>query len=220
MPTRKSKKNEAKRESGVPGGGAGRKDQVGHSGVYPMSGPHPEGEAPMVWPGGWGQGKLGAAGYQNHGESELHIRSVKPELCREIMTKDPVFCQESDTAAVVAKLMKAHNIGALPVVANLRERKLVGIVTDRDLVLRVIAEAYDPASTTVDRIMSSPVAACSPDDPYQKALDLMEQHQVKRIPAVDRRGHVVGMISEADVALRIGEAPKTAEVVSSICRPS
>ena len=82
-----------KRESGRPGGGTGRKDKVGPSGVYRMSGPHPPGAAPLVWPGMWGQGKRGAAGYEDHGESELNVRRVTPEKCRGIMTKDPVFRQ-------------------------------------------------------------------------------------------------------------------------------
>jgi CBS domain-containing protein len=209
-----------KQNSGLPGGGAGRKDKVGPTGIHPMSGPLPPGDMPLVWPGGWGQGKRGAAGYENHGESELHIRRVKPERCRDIMTKDPAFCQASDTAVIAAKLMKIHNIGALPVIGNLRGRKLVGIVTDRDLALKVIAEAHDPNSITVDRIMSRPVVTCSPDDPYQTALDLMARHQVRRIPAVDQSERVVGMISEADVALRVGDAGKTAEVVTSICQPT
>jgi len=67
--------------------------------------------------------------------------------------------------------------------------------------------------------MSRPAVTCSPDDRYQKALDLMERHQVRRIPAVDRLGRVVGMISEADVALRIHDAAKTAEIVASVCQP-
>jgi len=219
MATHKTQKRESKRENARSSAAAGRIDKVGPSGVYPISGPHPPGDAPLVWPGGWGQGERGAVGYEDHGDSELSIKRVKPERCRDIMTKDPVFCQASDGVAVAAMLMKRHNIGALPVIGNLHGRKLVGIVTDRDIAMRVIAEDHDPHATTVDRIMSHPVTSCSPDDPYQKALDLMEQHQVKRIPAVDRLGRVVGMISEADVALRVHDAQKTAEVVSSICQP-
>jgi len=220
MAIRKSEKHNKERESGRPGGGAGRKDKVGPSGVYPMSGPHPPGDAPLVWPGAWGQGKRGAAGYEDHGESELNLRPVKPGKCRDIMTKDPVFCQASDTAMVAAKLMKRHNIGALPVIGNLRGKKLVGIITDRDLAMKVVAETHDPHTITVDQIMSRQVVTCSPDDRYQKALDLMEQHQVKRIPAVDNSGRVVGMISEADVALRVGDPKKTAQVVTSISQPN
>ncbi len=220
MANRKISERRKKRESGRPGGGAGRKDKVGPSGVYPMSGPPPPGDAPVVWPGAWGQGKRGAAGYEDHGESELSLPRVKPRKCRDLMTKDPVFCQASDTAVVAAKLMKKHNIGSLPVIGNLRGKKLVGIVTDRDLAMNVVAGALHPRKVTVDRIMSRPVVTCSPDDRYQKALDLMERHQVKRIPAVDNSGRVVGMISEADVALRVGDAKKTAEVATSIARPN
>jgi CBS domain-containing protein len=220
MAIRKASKHSEERESGRPGGGAGRKDKVGPSGVYPMSGPHPPGDAPLVWPGAWGQGKRGAEGYEDHGESELNIRPVKPEKCRDIMTKDPVFCQASDTVLVAAELMKRHNIGALPVIGNLRGKKLVGIVTDRDLAMKVVAEGHDPHTVTVDKIMSRPVVTCSPDDRCQNALDLMERHQVRRIPAVDSSGRVVGMISEADVALRVGDEKKTAEVVTSVCQPA
>ena len=220
MSRQQTHKHDGKRESGLPGGGAGRKDQVGGSGVYPMSGPHPPGNAPLVWPGGWGQGARGGAGYEDAGESELNLPRVQPELCRDIMSKDPVFCQASDTAVVAAKLMEKHNIGALPVVGNLREMKLAGIVTDRDLAMKVVGAGLDPHSVRAQFVMSHPVATCSPDDPYQTALDLMERRQVKRIPAVDRTGRVVGMISEADVALRIGDQAKTAEVVSAVCRPS
>lgn len=185
-----------------------------------MSGPHPPGSAPLVWPGMWGQGKRGVAGYEDHGESELNVRRVTPEKCRDIMTKDPVFCQASDTALIAAQLMRRHNIGALPVVGNLHGRKLVGIVTDRDLAIRVVAVARDANTVTLNQIMSYPVVTCSPDDPYEKALDLMERHQIKRVPVVDKLGRVVGTISEADVALRIGDARKTAELATSLCRPN
>jgi hypothetical protein len=67
---------EEQAESGAPGGGKGRIDETGHSGVWPASGPWPEGDAPLVPPAGWGQGARGAAGYEDHGESELHILGV------------------------------------------------------------------------------------------------------------------------------------------------
>jgi CBS domain-containing protein len=207
------------RESGRPGGGAGRRDEVGSSGVYPASGPHPPGDAPVVWPATWGQGKRGAAGYEDHGESELNIAPVTPEKCRDIMTKDPVFCQAGDSAVVAARLMKKHNVGAVPVVGDLCEHKCTGIITDRDLALRVVAERRDPETTRIQEIMSSPVITCSPDDEWLKALELMERYQVKRVPVVDRSGRIVGMISEADVALRLRDESKIAEVVKSIVQP-
>src|SRR5437773_619862 len=101
-----AQRNQAdKRESGLPGGGAGRKDEVGGSGVYPVSGPHPAGEAPVVKQAGWGQGKRGATGYEDHGESEIIIQHTAPEKCCDIMTKNPVCCLPSDSAASAARLM-------------------------------------------------------------------------------------------------------------------
>jgi CBS domain-containing protein len=67
--------------------------------------------------------------------------------------------------------------------------------------------------------MSYPVVTCLPDDQYEKALDLMERHQIKRVPVVDKLERVVGMISEADVALRVGDVRKTAELATSLCQP-
>ena len=208
-----------KRESGVPGGGAGRKDEVGRTGVYPMSGPHPPGDAPIVTPAAWGQGKRGAAGFEDHGESELNIPRVTPEKCRDVMTKDPVCCLASDAVSVAAQLMREHDIGVLPVVSDASAKVLVGIVTDRDLALRVVAGERDPRHCEVEDIMSRPVVTCSPDDDYRKALDLMEQYRVRRIPQIDISGRVVGLISQADVALRVHDEAKTAEVVTEISRP-
>jgi CBS domain-containing protein len=136
------------------------------------------------------------------------------------MTKDPAVCQSSDTAAIAAKLMKQRNVGVLPVIGNLHDCKLVGILTDRDLAMKVVAELQDPQVIKVDQIMSRDVVTCSPDDPCEKAVDLMERRQVKRIPAVDRFGRIVGIISEADIALRIHDDNKTGEVVRNICQPN
>jgi len=218
MAIRKIEK-EKKPKARTPVTGVGKIDKVGKSGVYPMSGPHPPGDAPMIWPGSWGQGKRGAAGYEDHGDSELTFKRVVPEKCRDIMTKDPAFCQANDTVAIAAKLMEKHNIGVLPVVANLHTVKLAGILTDRDLAMKMIADERDPHKTLVREVMSHPVVTCSPDDDYHVALDLMEKHQVKRIPAVDNSGRVVGMISQADIALRVADRAEIAELVTSIAEP-
>lgn len=209
-----------KRESGLPGGGAGRKDVIGRSGVYRVSGPQPAGDAPIVPMASWGQGKRGAAGYEDHGESELFFREVTPEKCRDIMTKDPVCCLPTDTAAHAARLMRKHDIGILPVVENRRSKKITGIVTDRDLALRVVAKGYDPAATVIEAVMSKPAIQCSPDDAYEKALDLMEQHRIKRVMITDNSKRVVGVIAESDVALRVHDERKMGEVVAAVTQPS
>lgn len=210
----------AKRESGLPGGGAGRKDEVGKSFVYPMSGPHPPGDAPLVAPGSWGQGKRGPAGYEDAGESELNIQFVAPEKCRDLMTKDPICCLETDTAEHASRLMKQHDLGVLPVVETQPSKKLLGIVTDRDLVLRILAEERKPREVRVSDIMTRDVIACSPDDGYEEALRLMEQHRIRRIPAIDNTRRVVGIIAQADVALRLRNSSKTAELMMEISQPA
>lgn len=217
---REQRNSEKERESGLPGGGSGRKDEVGRSGVYPMSGPHPKGDAPIVTPGSWGQGKRGAAGYEDHGESEMNISPVAPEKCRDIMTKDPVCCLATDTVSAAAELMRKHNVGILPVVLSHVNKTLAGMITDRDLAVRVVAEERDCHQLIVEQIMSRPVVICSPDDEYQKAIHLMERHQLRRIPQVGNSGRVVGIISQADIALRVHDEAKTAEVLTEVSRPT
>lgn len=209
-----------RQESGMPGGGAGRRDEgLGKSGVYPMSGPHPAGDAPIVTPAAWGQGPRGAAGYEDHGESEINIVEVQPEKCRDLMTKDPACCLATDNAARAAQMMERFDVGVLPVVENQSDKRLLGILTDRDLAMKVLAENQDPGRVTVGEVMSTDMVTCSPDDDWQLALALMEQRQIRRIPAVDRYGRVVGIISQADIALRIHNAAKIAELVTEISRP-
>lgn len=135
------------------------------------------------------------------------------------MTKDPICCLAGDTAVHAAQLMREHDVGILPIIENQENKKLTGVVTDRDLVLKLMADGLDPWTTAVECAMSKPALACSPDDGYDEALQLMERHQIKRVPVVDRSGRVVGVISQFDVALRIRDRQKTAEVVESLCQP-
>jgi CBS domain-containing protein len=117
------------------------------------------------------------------------------------MTKQLVFCLKSDSAQSVAALMKRHDIGSVPVVADLVSKRLEGIVTDRDLCLRLIAESKDPVMTHIGALMSQNPATCSPNDPLQQCEDLMREHKVRRIPVVDKQGRCVGIVAQADVVL-------------------
>jgi CBS domain-containing protein len=185
-----------------------------------MSGPRPSGNAPILTPASWGQGQRGAAGYEDHGESELNIPQVTPEKCRDIMTKDPECCLASDSVSAAAQLMKKNDIGVLPVVSSQSTKTLVGIITDRDIAVKVVSEVSDQHRVTVGEIMTRPVVTCSPDDEYQTVVNLMEQHQLRRIPQVDNSGRVVGIIAQADIALRVHDERKTAEVLTEISRPT
>jgi len=220
MANQKVDGKETQRESGMPGGGAGRRDEgLGRSGVYPASGPHPPGEAPIVTPGSWGQGARGPAGYEDHGDSELNIQYVKPEKCRDLMTKDPICCLPGESVIQAAERMKQQDIGVLPVVEDLQNKRLVGILTDRDLAMQVLAERRDPGTTTVGEIMCRRLITCSPDDDCDQAVRLMENNRLRRIPVVDQSGRVVGIISQGDLALRMRDAMKTAELVTEVSRP-
>jgi CBS domain-containing protein len=132
------------------------------------------------------------------------------------MTKDPVCCLPNDGVAKAAGLMKSENIGSIPVIENRQSQKLVGIVTDRDLALKIVAGALDAKSTTVETVMTHKVITCHANDDLQKALDAMAKHQLRRIPVVDNDNKILGIIAQADVATRVDEPKKTAEMVKEI----
>lgn len=136
--------------------------------------------------------------------------------CTEIMTKDPSCCVPTDTVFEAAQLMKSENVGSIPIVKDKDTNRLEGIVTDRDLAIKVVAVGLDPKSKLVQDVMTTDVVSCRSDDNVNDALELMEQHQVRRIPIVDASDSLVGIIAQADIATRMEEPTKTAEVVESI----
>jgi CBS domain-containing protein len=141
------------------------------------------------------------------------------QKCGEVMTKDPTCCLPSDTVNKAAQVMKDENVGPVPVIESVETKKLIGIVTDRDLALKVVAEGRDPRSTVVGDVMTRQLVTCRADDDLQKALDAMAEHQIRRIPIVNGGGRIVGIIAQADVATRVEEREKTAEVVKEISKP-
>ena len=136
--------------------------------------------------------------------------------CNEVMTKNLVCCLPNDMVAKVAQLMKSKDIGPVPIIENEQTKKLVGIVTDRDLALKIVAEGRDAKSTKAEEVMTRKVVTCRGEDDVQKALDAMSEHQLRRIPVVDNDNRIVGIIAQADVATRVDQPAKTAEVVKDI----
>jgi CBS domain-containing protein len=132
---------------------------------------------------------------------------------KEVMTSEVKACEPDTTVAEAAKVMAKEDVGPVPVV---EEGRLTGIVTDRDIVIRVVAEGRDPNSTTVGEIASRDVVTVSPDDDLDTALKQLAQNQVRRIPVVDG-GRLVGIVAQADIA-RLGSDVKTGEVVEEISR--
>jgi CBS domain-containing protein len=137
-------------------------------------------------------------------------------MCKDVMTRNPVSARPEDTVASVARLMKENDIGPVPIVENQKSRRLVGIVTDRDLALKVVAEGRDPQTTPVKQVMTTNIITCRDDDDIETALDAMSTQQLRRIPVVDDGNMLLGIIAQADIATRMNEPEKTAEVVKDI----
>ena len=135
--------------------------------------------------------------------------------CEELMTPNPTSCKAEDTIEEAAEMMKRENVGLIPVVGE-KGARLIGVVTDRDIVVNVVAAGRDPKQTAVSEVMTPEPIACRAQDPASKILDLMAARQVRRIPIVDDRGALVGIVAQADVALRLRDPHQTGEVVEAI----
>ncbi|MGH3032070.1 MAG: CBS domain-containing protein [Gaiellaceae bacterium] len=133
---------------------------------------------------------------------------------RDLMTENPSSCERGTPVAEAAKVMAREDVGSVPVVEGGR---LVGVVTDRDLVVRVLAEGRDPESTTAGEIASSDLVTLSPDDNLDQALQLLARHQVRRLPVVEGE-RLVGIVAQADIARHADEV-RTGEVVEEISKP-
>jgi len=120
---------------------------------------------------------------------------------RDVMSTNPACCTASDSAQMVAKMMRDRNIGAVPVVSDQELRILVGMITDRDFCCSIVADGLDPKTTRVERFISANPIACRDGENLERCERLMQDHQVRRIPVVDSSGSVIGIVSQADLAL-------------------
>ena len=136
-------------------------------------------------------------------------------LVRELMNPGVVTIEPTSSAALAARLLSRHNVGALPVCTP--DGRLRGMVTDRDIVLRCVAAEEDPAQTPVRDIMTRSCTTVAPGDDCREATRLMSAQQVRRLPVV-RDGVLDGMISMADIARRHA-GPEVAAAISEISEP-
>ena len=137
------------------------------------------------------------------------------KLARDVMTPDPACCRPNTTLDEVAKLMARNDCGEIPVVDG--SAAVIGVVTDRDIVCRIVAEGKNPMAYTAETCMSQPVVTVRIDTPIDEVVSAMEKHQIRRVPVVDDRECCVGIISQADVAWK-GPERELAELVREVSR--
>jgi CBS domain-containing protein len=132
-----------------------------------------------------------------------------------IMTPNPVCCTTSTSLQEVAKLMLDNDCGQIPVVAGNGSNKPIGVVTDRDIVIRLVAQGTDAAKAQAGDAMSTPCVTVSIDTSLRECCDIMESNQIRRVPVVDAQGELCGIVALADIALS-GQDSKTVQVVKEV----
>ena len=137
-----------------------------------------------------------------------------PKTVREVMSSKLCSIDTDKPVAYAAKMMRDEDVGIAPIVEGDR---LVGVLTDRDIAVRVVAEGRDPEQVKVTEVASRDVVTLDPQQDLDEALRLMARHQVRRLPVVEEDGRLVGVVAQADVAQHADEQ-RTGEVVEQISR--
>ncbi|HEY0426364.1 MAG TPA: CBS domain-containing protein [Pyrinomonadaceae bacterium] len=135
---------------------------------------------------------------------------------KDIMTENPACCTPDTNLQEVAKMMLDNDCGAIPVVENNNHKIPIGVVTDRDITIRTIAKGDNPLNMTAKSVMTKNVFTVTADTPVEECVDLMEENQVRRVPVVDENGNCIGMVAQADIAIKAsdGDAEDMVEEVS------
>jgi CBS domain-containing protein len=132
------------------------------------------------------------------------------------MTEYPQAVTPTDPVSHAAALMRDSDVGFVPVVEDRQTRRLVGVITDRDLAVRHVAEAHGEDCTIKQHMTADPLVTVSPEAPTAEVHNLMMEHQVRRVAVVDSEGHLMGVIAQADVATKEGRDQQTGQVVERI----
>jgi CBS domain-containing protein len=133
---------------------------------------------------------------------------------RDAMTSNPCAIDTDKDVSYAAKMMRDEDVGMAPIVEG---DQLVGVLTDRDIAIKVVAEGKDPTTVRVHEIASTKLVTVDPDQTLDDAMRLMAEHQIRRLPVVEEDGKLVGVLAQADVA-REGSDRKTGELVEEISR--
>jgi CBS domain-containing protein len=132
-----------------------------------------------------------------------------------IMTPNPVCCTTTTSLQEVAKLMLDNDCGQIPVVAGNGSNRPIGVVTDRDIVIRLVAQGIDAGKAPASDAMSTPCVTVTSDTSLRECCDLMESNQIRRVPVVDAQGELCGIVALADIALS-GQDSSTVAVVKEV----
>ncbi len=138
---------------------------------------------------------------------------------QEIMTSNPVCCTPDTQLEAVARLMVQHDCGEIPVVESKDTMRLVGVITDRDIVCRTVAQGKNPLNVAAGECMSTPCVTVTPEMSIEDCCQVMEEYRIRRVPVVDQNACCCGMVAQADIAQR-AQTGQTAEVVKEVSRPT
>lgn len=136
---------------------------------------------------------------------------------RELMSDHVICCTPDTNLQDVAKLMAEHDCGDIPVIQDRDGRKLIGVITDRDITCRAVAEGRNPLELTAQDCMSKPVVTVTPDTMLEDCCHTMERNQIRRVPVVDERGACCGVVSQADIA-RVASEARAGQVLREVSR--
>lgn len=137
---------------------------------------------------------------------------------KELMTANPACCTMETSLADVARMMVQCDCGEIPVVERQEVKRIVGVVTDRDIVVRGVAQGKNCATVNAGAVMSSPAITVKERDGVDEVVRVMEANQIRRVPVVNQAGEICGIIAQADIA-RTGSQKETGELVREVSAP-
>jgi CBS domain-containing protein len=136
---------------------------------------------------------------------------------RDIMTETPVYGTPDTSLHVIAQMMVENDCGCIPIVENSETKNPIGMITDRDIVVRTVAENRDPLDLQAEDIMTGGIVTVSPETSVEECCNVMESKQIRRVAVVDDSGALCGMVAQADIANN-ASTDKTAEVVQEVSK--
>jgi CBS domain-containing protein len=159
--------------------------------------------------------RIGASTLPGDAPVEMDTEDDMARTARDVMTADPACCSPDTTLDQVAKMMVLNDCGEIPVIDS--ANRPIGVITDRDIVCRVVADSKNPMAHTAEQYMSQPVVTVPADAPMDDVVTLMEKHQMRRAVVVDERGSCAGIIAQADLAWA-DDAHDVAQLVREVSR--